>query len=470
MNSFKKILKNERGVALMMIMTSIILLMAIYGEFTFDSKISRLKATNIMDRAQAKLLADSGLQMAMARLRLYKEAFNYIQGNANAKAAVPAQLINQLWEVPFIFPIPIGKQADRLLKDSVEKFSKESLLEGEFRVSIQNLSNRMNLNMLRIDMTKFDPNNANAVQEAHSSQLNQSDTAINTDVSLDQTLYFLLKRQVELKKDKDEGFEDRNGNINYQELVTHLKYYMSDYQSMSQDPLAGEAEQEFQQIPLAPKFGPLSNMSELYAIPGWNDELIELIQNEFSVYPSTQIDFNKISANMLKVLIPTMSDEDIRQFFEYRDDPQKPRYFNSLQDFKTYIVDQNNIVGSGIFDERMTLFQQKGITFGSSPNLFKVVSEGTYNRSTYTLVATVILPQPATTTPTAGVAGGATTGVAGGVNAGVNSGAGVAGGATAGSTAGSTTTGATAGATGGTTAGAQTTQLQDPRIIDIQIN
>lgn len=64
------ILKNEGGVALMMIMTSIIILMAIYGEFTFDSKISRLKATNILDRSQAKLLAESGLQLGIARLRL----------------------------------------------------------------------------------------------------------------------------------------------------------------------------------------------------------------------------------------------------------------------------------------------------------------------------------------------------------------------------------------------------------------
>ena len=60
MNDFKKILKNESGVALMMIMTAIILLMAIYGEFTFESKISRIKATNVMDRSQAKLLAGLG--------------------------------------------------------------------------------------------------------------------------------------------------------------------------------------------------------------------------------------------------------------------------------------------------------------------------------------------------------------------------------------------------------------------------
>ncbi len=68
----------------------------------------------------------------------------------------------------------------------------------------------------------------------------------NDEVSFDQTLFLLLKRLVDEKKEKDEGFADRYGNLNYQELFTNLKYYMSDYQTMNQDPLIGEAEATFQ--------------------------------------------------------------------------------------------------------------------------------------------------------------------------------------------------------------------------------
>lgn len=454
-NSFKHILKNERGVALMLIMTAIIFLMAIYGEFTFESKISRIKATNILDRSQAKLLAESGLQLAVTRLRLYKEAYNKVQGNADAKNMVPTQLLNQLWEVPFIFPIPITDKANRALKDTVEKFTKETLLEGEMKVSIQNISNRLNLNMLRIDMTKFNPDQNVEDGQDPTSALNMSDQAIATDVSVDQSLFFLLKRLVDEKKEKDEAFEERYANINYQEMLTTLKYFMSDFQSMNQDPLAGEAEVNFQQVPLTPKYGPLSSASELYAIPGWNDELIELIQNEFSVYPTTQIDFNKLTANMLKILIPSVTEDDVREFFLWRDDPDVPKFINSKEDFKKYIVGQERLMNETDFDARMKLFETKGISFGSNPNLFKVVSEGSYNRSNYTLVAYVVLPKQETAT-----AGGAT--------------AGAAGGATAGATGGATA-GAAGGASGGTTAGAaggaaQNAQLLEPRIIEIQIN
>ncbi|HXH76529.1 MAG TPA: hypothetical protein VNJ08_16275 [Bacteriovoracaceae bacterium] len=402
MKDLKKILNNESGVALMMIMTSIIVLMAIYGEFTFDSKISRIKATNILDRSQAKLLAESGMQMAMARLRLYKEAYNKIQGNASAKAMVPTQLLNQLWEVPFMFPIPVTKEASAAFKDTVEKFEKESLLEGQMKVSIQNISNRLNLNLLRMDMKNFNPETH---QADANSQLDQSDVAINTNVSVAQSLFFTLKRIVEDKKANDELFENRHGNLNYQEMISNLKFFISDYQSLGQDPLSGEADSTYQKIPLAPKYGPMGSASELYSIPGWDDEIIELIQNEFSVYPSAQIDLNKLTANMLRILIPNITEEDIKEFFLYRDDPEAPKFFNNKEDFKKYIVDVAHLMNSNDFDERMKLFESKRITFGSNPNLFKVMAEGSFNRSIYTLVAYVVLPvqdppKPVVTTPT----------------------------------------------------------------------
>lgn len=395
LNDVKKILKNERGVAIMMIMTAIVLLMAIYGEFTFESKISRIKATNVMDRSQAKLLAESGLQMAMTRLKLYKEAFNKLESNPSAKGQVPPQLLNQLWEVPFIFPIPLGPGASIAVKDTVQKFTEDSLLEGSMRVTVSNVSNRMNLNMLRFDTSKQKtPQEGETTEEdPNDGIIDASPTAIQTNVSIDQSLYFLLKRLVDEKKEKDDGFADRYANLNYQELVTNLKYYMSDYQSLQTDPLASEAESTYLRIPLSPKYGPLSSASELYAIPGWNDELIELIQNEFSVYPSAQIDLNKLTANMLRILIPNIQDDQIAAFFEYRDDPDQPKFFNTIDDFKTWAVNEGRVISEQDFTDRIEKFTKAGITFGSNPNLFKVVSEGLFNRSTYTLVAYVYMPK-----------------------------------------------------------------------------
>jgi general secretion pathway protein K len=439
----KMLLKNDRGVALILIMGSIIILLAIYGEFTFESKISRIKATNILDRSQSKLLAESGLQLAMARLRLYKEAYNTVQSNPTAKQTVSSQLLNQLWEVPFMFPIPVGKDATRAFKDTVEKFQTETLLDGEMKVSIQNISNRMNLNLLRMDMTKIKTGSdqGQGEDDRDDGLINPNEGAIQTDVSIDQTLYFLLKRLVDEKKEKDEAFEDRYGTLNYQELISNLRYFMSDFGSLERDPMAGQSESTFQSIPLSPKYGPLGSASELYAIPGWTDELIELIKNEFSVYPAAQIDLNKLTANMLRILVPTINEEEVKEFFLYRDDPEEPKFFNTLADFKKYIVNEAHLMTENAFDERMALFQKKGISFGSNPNLFKIVAEGTYNRAIYTLVAYVVLPKQEDTKKAG------QTGTQGGTQGGTQS-----------------------GSQGGQAGTEQNIQLLEPRIIEIQIN
>lgn len=167
---------------------------------------------------------------------------------------------------------------------------------------------------------------------------------------------------------------------------------MSDPQTLTQDPMAGEAEASFNKVPLEPKFGPLGSSSELYVIPKWNDELVEMINNEFSVYPSSQIDFNKITANMLRILIPNINDDEVRDFFLWRDDTEAPQAINSKEDFKKYVVTTSSLMKEADFDERMKQFEDKGFSFGPNPTQFKIISEGTYNRANYTLVAFVVLP------------------------------------------------------------------------------
>jgi hypothetical protein len=409
--------RNEKGVALIMVLTAIMILTALWGDFTFDSKLSRIKTTNVMDRSQAKLLAESALELAMTRLRMYKEAFNTWSRNPDAKNMVSIQLLNQIWELPFFYPLPIPPEAGAQVKASIDDFKKSSLLEGEFKLSIQNMSSRLNLNMLRLDILNSIPDmktNADGIVEQPpvepDDQQKPPDDKDPT-FSVEQQLLNLLTLKITKKKEEDEEFEDKYGALEIPQLVANLKYYMSDKGSIrKQDtPIEmrfPEAEQSFEEAKITPKFGPMASMSELHLIPLWDDEIIDLIKDEFGVFPSVQIDLNKITDSMLRLLIPNISEDDIKLFFEYRDNPENPHYINSLEQFKNYIVTIANLMSDTNFDERFNKFSAQGITFGPAPTLFKVTAEGTYNRATYTIVATVSLPsvqqapqQPAATQP-----------------------------------------------------------------------
>ena len=222
--SFKKILNSQSGVALMMVMTAIILLMAIWGEFTFESKISRIKTVNILDKSQSKLLAESGIQMGMARLRLYKEANNYLANNQSAKDMVPQQLLNQLWEVPYIFPLPVGKDASRSLKDAAEKFQEDSLIEGEMRVSIQNISNRLNLNVLRYDVMK---NNKLATGEAVANFTLRSSNDSSGEPTMPDAIFAHLSKLIMDKKENDDEI-----NMNFEKSYHYGSFNTSKYKGM----------------------------------------------------------------------------------------------------------------------------------------------------------------------------------------------------------------------------------------------
>lgn len=449
------ILKNQKGVALIMIMTTIIFLLMIYSEFTFESKISRIKTTNILDKSQAKLMAESGLQMAITRLKLYVEAYNKVQTNETAKTTVSPQLLNQLWEVPFMYPIPVPNGAAAAFKSTVEKFQQESILDGEMRVSIQSISNRINLNQLRLSYLTYNPDTD---FDKVSSRLDTSETAILNDVSVDQSLYYMLKTLADRKKDTDEIFAEKYSRINYQELVSNLKFYMSDQGVLAQDPYSAQASANFQQADITPKYGPLGSSSEIYAIPGWDDELVELVKNEFSFYPTNQIDLNKLSANMLKLLFPTLMENDIEEFFAFKNDPTKVRYFNTTEDLKKYFVSTARNLTEDYFNQRIELFTKQGFTFSSNPNLFKIVAEGIYNRSNYTIIAIVSVGSMTTSNPSS--ANPNNPNDPNNPNAPINP--------NGGTPNPQGTTGGTGGGNGGATD--QKTQLYEPRIIEIQVN
>lgn len=486
----KKIHQDESGVALIMVMTALIVLMALWGEFTFESKLSRIKTTNMLDKTQARLVAESGIELAMIRLKLFKEAYNTWENNQNAKDTVPLQLLNQLWEAPFVYPIPLPPNAGAQVKAAIDEFQKEAILEGELKISIQNVSNKLNLNMMRVSSLTALPPQGGAVGGANAgaqagvdggadggqdggvdagSGSGQSGGEAEKDpnFSMEQQLARFLALRLREKGEEDESFREKYGSIDPLQLVANLKYYISDRnprrQNVTQiDMLMDSSEQLFNEAKLTAKYGPMTSFSEIYMIPGWEDPLVDIIKAEFDVFPSVMIDLNKITANMLRIFIPTINENEIKEFFEYRDNPEQPRFFNTLAEFKNYFVNVANIMNETNFDELFGKYAAQGIQFGAAPTLFRILSEGTINRSSATIVATVAIPNQQVQT-VAGAQGGQQAGAQGGAQAGS------AGGVQGGSQAG-TQGGQQAGAQGGAQGGNQSTQLLDPRIIEIEIN
>ncbi|MCT4641984.1 MAG: type II secretion system protein GspK [Bacteriovoracaceae bacterium] len=379
--SLKNKIYNQQGVALMMVISAIVLLSAIMLTFGLESSINKIKTYNQEDKAQAKLTAESGLKFALARLKLYKAAYNYIQANDGVSNVAKPEIVNLIWNFPFVYPIPITKNMNTVQKEAIAKFEKGTLLEGNLRLTINNISNKMNLNALRVALL-------NNSQEEDDDENNEN-TKADEKYNVESQLVASLTRSFENKIANDDDFSARYAGMQLDELINNIKFNVSDPETLE----SGSAiAANFSNVNLTPKNAPLASMSELYSIPGWDDELVELIKNEFTTHGAIMIDLNKITDKMLRIIIPNITEDEIADFFKYKDDPENPHYFNSLDDFKKYIVSIANLMSEDNFNSLIQEFEKNGIKFGPSPTLFKVISVGEKGRSTYTLTAYISMP------------------------------------------------------------------------------
>ncbi|MDA9793309.1 general secretion pathway protein GspK, partial [Bacteriovoracaceae bacterium] len=204
-------------------------------------------------------------------------------------------------------------------------------------------------------------------------------------------IFDLLRQGIESKKEQDEFFEDKYASIDPNTLVSSMKYFISE-KTTFEDNNTPELVSEFDTIGMELKYTPFSSKSELHLLAKWDDELINLIKDQVTAHGSVMIDLNKINSNMLEVLIPDISQEQVKEFFEYRDDNENPHFFNTSEDFKKYIIGTSGIMSEEAYDDRFEKLEKNGLKFGPSPTLFEINAIGKYNNTIYSLTAIVSIP------------------------------------------------------------------------------
>lgn len=382
----------DQGVAILFVMTAITLLTVIWADFSFETKINKLRSYNSQDQLQARLNAEAGLKLALIRLELYQTARNLIEKNKNIKNNVNVRDLNEIWKIPFIYPIPVSKKSKLAVREVIEKFMKNSLLEGEMTTEIRNASHLINLNLLRMAKlkTKTYPNEDE--DEDEDEIVNPLPTDPNKIIlNLEQRLVELFRQKFDRLLEEDDEFSRQYGNVEPAMLIKEIKFYINDAHKQFEPEIA-EIQAQYDADGIPAKHAPLESLSELYLLRGWDDQLVDMIKHEVTVHGVVAIDLNQITKQGLKLLIPEIDDEQVKDFFDYRDDPKIPRPFNTLDEFKNYIVHTAKIFGPAEMDQRIDQFAEAGIDFGVHGSLFQVISTGRYQRSEYTLNAFVEIP------------------------------------------------------------------------------
>lgn len=375
-----------------MVTTAVAILTLVLSEFTFETKLNKIRVENQVDRFQAKLNAEAGIRFALAKLRIYKEAWNTLEDNESLKETVSPRDAESVVTQPFIYPIPLPPSANIIQKSALEEFEKDNLLRGELVVTMSAITGFLNPNTLKVvkDTTSEDGDDQDQDddQEEGSSNLKPYQFMEKTFV---ETIEEIVKDKIQ----NDEEFALKYSNLNIELLVKELKYYVNNPADYD-EPEKADIEKIYSQADKTPKHAAFESLDELYTLEGWDDTLVNLIKDRLSVHQVSVININEMTENQLKVFFPSMTPFQLETFFKYRDGDDEqgtdPKPFKDANEFKKYITEELGAVEGSDYDKRIAEFKKSSIELGVAGKLFKIVSKGTFGRSHYQLTAFMDLP------------------------------------------------------------------------------
>ena len=207
---FKQSSHYNNGMAIIMVTTSIALLLVILVEFTFTSKLNQIRVINQVDRLQAKLNAQAGLEFTLAKFEIYKEAWNKLENNPALKDSITISEIEALIIQGFTYPLPESKALNVIQKNEIKSFQENILLKGGLHVSIAAITHFLN------------PNN---LIRTVRTQNNQQSTA-GFEI-IEKEFEEMLEKGIQEKIENDLNFATKYSNLDYNLMVKELAYYVN---------------------------------------------------------------------------------------------------------------------------------------------------------------------------------------------------------------------------------------------------
>jgi len=390
-------IKNESGMAIIMVTTAVAILTLILTEFTFETKLNMIRTENQVDRYQAKLNAEAGLKLSIGNFKIYKQAWNTLEDNESLKSTISPKDIEQLVTVGFRYPFVFRSEPNIIQKNAVEEFEKDNLLRGALEVDIFPVTGFLN------------PNNLKVIKESGSDPDSQPDEDDDEETQqlkpyqfMEKTFIETIEEIVKDKIEKDEEFAIKYSNLNIELLVKELKYYVSNPQDYD-EPEKADLEKLYTEEEISPKHAAFESIDELYTLAGWDDDLVNLIKDRISVHQVSVININKLTQNQLKTLFPSLTEFQMESFFKRRDgdaeaaseegdESSEAKPFKDEPEFKKYLTEELGAIEASDYDKRIAEFNKADITLGVAAKLYRVRSKGTFGRSSYQLTAFIDLP------------------------------------------------------------------------------
>lgn len=303
-------LNNQRGVALMIAISCVMLIMYFAMEVSYESNVEYLVNSQGLNRVKAYYAAKSGVQLSLLRIKIYQQ----VQSQFGAQLGSNSAMLDEIWRFPFAWPLPVPDELNAVDKDAFKKLTTESSMDASYMVTIEDEGSKIDLNDLN---------------------------------SPSETLREITKKQLlnifAQKINEDEAFARKYSNFRFEELINSIADWMS---SKAQSLNGGDKRAQYadlnsdSQSDYFPPNRGFRTLGELHLIPEMTDEFYEILLPRVTIYGMKGINPNLATKEVLLSLDPAMTEEAVTEIIKRRNDSDLGGPFSKAEDFWLFVQQQ----------------------------------------------------------------------------------------------------------------------------------
>jgi general secretion pathway protein K len=332
---------NERGVAILMALTAMILMLVLALSVSYDTQVEYQVAAQKVNRLKAHYAARAGVEIGLYRILVYKKVMATAGSNIRQDPMLQ-EMVDQIWRFPFSWPPVVPDEANPVAKDKVAATVKDSFMDAQYAVTIESEGGKIDVNDLGSPVRVI-------AESTQKSLLNIFNVEFETN----------------------EQFARKHSPQRIQELINNMIDWVDDDQNgrngASEDQLYEQPRDTNQRLP---PNRPFRTLDELRMVEGMDDEMFDLIKNRITIFGNKGINPNQATAEVLKGLSPQITEEAAGRIIERRTNIQLGGPFRDDKDFFGFLQGLNVNTGP---------LQALGIPFYYDAEYnFRVLSSGRY--------------------------------------------------------------------------------------------
>ncbi|MGZ3721423.1 MAG: general secretion pathway protein GspK [Bdellovibrionales bacterium] len=347
-----KILRSEKGVALLIALFAMTLMTFIAVEVSYDTSVDYVVASQQVNRIRAYYAAKSGIELSLLRIMLYKQAMGALGDTLGTQKS----MLDPIWNFPFMWPpTAMGGKINEVDKDMLKESIDDSLMQGQYATTITPESGKIDINDLGSPLK--------GLKKAMIAQV------LNIFTS-------------EVRHNED--FARKYGNVRFEELVNNI----ADYIDEDTEGLNGGDESSYyrdieeKDIQMPPN-RPLRTLDELHQVAGMTDEFYNLLAPRVTIFGTKGININYSNKELLMALDPSMTEEAVDKVIARRNDIKLGGPFKDDKDFFAFIQPYGVNI-KAIEDSKVPLLYDMEYNFrisstGLSSNVKREITVVTYD-------------------------------------------------------------------------------------------